>query len=108
MKSKENHKNKWMELPRIVDVGHGVIHDTGKVCKDLKLNGIGLIVAGSSTLQAAGKAAASSLEDGGYDVETVVAKTPTLEEVIKVEIKACEEKVSFLLGVGGGKSIDIA
>jgi glycerol-1-phosphate dehydrogenase [NAD(P)+] len=108
MKSRESHKNKWTELPRIVDVGHGVIHDTGKVCKDLKLNGNGLIVAGSSTLRAAGKAAASSLEDGGYDVETVVAKTPTLEEVMKVEIKACEEKVSFLLGVGGGKSIDIA
>ncbi len=108
MKSRESHKNKWMELPRIVDVGHGVIHDTGKVSKDLKLNGKGLIVGGSSTLQAAGKAVASSLEDAGYDVEMVIARTPTLEEVIKVETKACEAKVSFLLGVGGGKSIDIA
>lgn len=108
MKSRENHKNKWMELPRIVDVGHGVIHDTGKVCKDLKLNGNGLIVAGSSTLRAAGKTAASSLEEAGYVVDTVVVKTPTLEEVAKVENKASEFKASFLLGVGGGKSIDIA
>ncbi|MDP3104523.1 MAG: NAD(P)-dependent glycerol-1-phosphate dehydrogenase, partial [Candidatus Methanoperedens sp.] len=108
MKSRENHKNKWMELPRIVDVGHGVIHDTGKVCKDLKLNGNGLIVAGNSTLRAAGKTAASSLEEAGYSVDTVVVRKPTLEEVAEVENKASEFKASFLLGVGGGKSIDIA
>lgn len=108
MKNRENRKNKWMELPRIVDVGHGVIHDTGKVCKDLKLNGNGLIVAGNSTLRAAGKTAASSLEEAGYTVNTVVVKTPTLEEVAKVENKAGEVKASFLLGVGGGKAIDIA
>jgi glycerol-1-phosphate dehydrogenase [NAD(P)+] len=108
MKSRESHKNKWMELPRIVDVGHGVIHDTGKVCKDLKLNGNGLMVAGNSTLRAAGKTAASSLEEAGYTVDTVIVKTPTLEEILKVENKACEVKASFLLGVGGGKAIDIA
>ncbi len=105
---KESHKNKWMELPRIVDVGHGVIHDTGKVCKDLKLNGNALIIAGSSTLRAAGKSAASSLEDAGYDVDTIISKTPTLEDVEKVEKQSSEFKASFLLGVGGGKSIDLA
>ncbi len=108
MKSIENHKNKWMELPRIVDVGHGVIHDTGKVCKDLKLNGNGLLVAGNSTFRAAGKIAVSSLEEAGYDVDTVVVKTPTPEYVENVENQAVEFKASFLLGVGGGKSIDIA
>ncbi len=55
MKTRENHKNKWMELPRIVDVGHGVIHDTGKVCKDLKLNGNGLMVAGKLNVSGSGK-----------------------------------------------------
>ncbi len=108
MKSREYHKNKWMELPRIVDVGHGVIHDTGKVCKDLKLNGNGLIVAGSSTLRAAGKTAEASLEEAGYHIDTIVVKTPTVEEVMKVETRASEVNASFLLGVGGGKSIDLA
>ncbi|VVB85288.1 Glycerol-1-phosphate dehydrogenase [NAD(P)+] [uncultured archaeon] len=108
MKSRENHKNKWMELPRIVDVGHGVIHNTGKVCKDLKLNGNAIIVSGNITFSAAGKTAASSLEDAGYHVDTIISKSPTLEEVAKVEKMAVETKASFLLGVGGGKSIDIA
>ncbi|MDP2841885.1 MAG: NAD(P)-dependent glycerol-1-phosphate dehydrogenase, partial [Candidatus Methanoperedens sp.] len=83
--SKENHKNKWMQLPRNVVVGHGVIRDTGKVCKDLKLNGTGLIAAGSSTLRAAGKAVEASLEESGFDVAVAVVESPALDEVRKVE-----------------------
>ncbi|CAG0989085.1 MAG: NAD(P)-dependent glycerol-1-phosphate dehydrogenase [Candidatus Methanoperedens sp.] len=106
--TKENYKNKWMQLPRNVVVGHGVIDETGKVCKDLKLNGCTLIVAGATTLKKAGKTVKVSLEDSGFNVDTTVVEKPTLEEVRKVENLASEAKASFLLGVGGGKSIDIA
>ncbi len=108
MENKENYKNKWMQLPRTVVVGHGVISDTGKVCKDLKLNGSALIVAGGSTLKAAGKTVAVSLEDSGFDVNVAIVESPALGEVKKVERTVTETKTSFLLGVGGGKSIDIA
>jgi len=106
--NKKNHKNKWMQLPRTVVVGHGVINDTGKVCKDLKLNGSALMVAGSKTLKAAGKTVAVSLEDSGFNVNIGVVEKPNLDEVSKVEKISGEVKASFLLGVGGGKSIDIA
>lgn len=105
---KESYKNKWMQLPRNVVVGHGVINDTGKVCKDLKLNGNALIVSGSRTLKAAGKTAVVSLEDSGFGVNHAVVESPSIEEVRKVEETANEVKAGFLLGVGGGKSIDIA
>ena len=104
----EHHKNKWMELPRNVVVGHGVINDTGKVCIDLKLNGNALIVAGPSTLNAAGKMVEATLEDSGYNVDVAIVKDPNMEEVGNVEKISKEVKASFLLGVGGGKSIDIA
>ncbi len=104
----ENHKNKWMQLPRTVVVGHGVINDTGRVCKDLKLDGSALIVAGSTTLKAAGKTVAVSLEDSGFDINVGVVEKPAMDEVNKVEKIAGEVKAKFLLGVGGGKSIDIA
>ncbi len=107
MKEK-NYKNKWMQLPRNVVVGHGVINDTGKVCKDLKLNGNALIVAGDTTFKAAGKTVAVSLEDSGFNVNFTVVENPTLDEVNKVEKISKEVKAEFLLGVGGGKSIDIA
>lgn len=97
-----------MQLPRNVVVGHGVINDTGKVCKDLKLIGNALIVAGSTTVRTAGKTVAVSLEDSGFDVNTVIIEKPTIDEVKKVEKRAAEVNASFLPGVGGGKSIDIA
>src|SRR5659263_253475 len=106
--NKGNHKNKWMQLPRNVVVGHGVINDTGKVCKDLKLNGSSLIVGGVTTLRTAGKTVAVSLEDSGFDVDTVIVEKPTIGEVNMVKTQAIEVQASFLLGVGGGKSIDIA
>ncbi len=105
---RENHKNKWMQLPRTVVVGHGVISDTGKVCKDLKLDGSAFIVAGGTTLKAAGKTAAVSLEDSGFNVDVGVVEKAAMDEVSKVEKIANEVKAGFLLGVGGGKSIDIA
>jgi glycerol-1-phosphate dehydrogenase [NAD(P)+] len=105
---KEQYKNKWMELPRNVVVGHGVINATGKVCKDLKLNGNALIVAGGTTLHAAGKIVEVTLEESGFDVCVAIIKNPGIDEVRKVENMANELKASFLLGVGGGKSIDIA
>ena len=97
-----------MQLPRNVVVGHGVINDTGKVCKELKLNGNALVVAGSTTLKAAGKTVEVSLEDCGYSVNDAVVKSPSIEEVKRIEKLSGELGVSFLLGVGGGKSIDIA
>lgn len=106
--NKENYKNKWMQLPRNVVVGHGVLNDTGKVCKDLKLNGSALIVTGATTSKTAGKTVAVSLEDSGFNVHAAIVEKPTLDEVNKVEVLASEVGVSFLLGVGGGKSIDIA
>jgi len=107
MKEK-NYKNKCMQLPRNVVVGHGVINDTGKVCKDLKLNGNALIIAGDTTFKAAGKTVAVSLEDSGFNVNFAKIEAPTLDEVNKVEKLSKEVKAEFLLGVGGGKSIDIA
>ncbi len=107
MKEK-NYKNKWMQLPRNVVVGHGVINDTGKVCKDLKLNGNALIIAGDTTFKAAGKTVVVSLEDSGFNVNFAKVENPTLDQVNKVEKISKEVKAEFLLGVGGGKSIDIA
>ncbi|MCX9013380.1 MAG: NAD(P)-dependent glycerol-1-phosphate dehydrogenase [Candidatus Methanoperedens sp.] len=105
---KETSKSKWMQLPRNVVVGHGVINDTGKVCKELKLNGAALIVAGESTLKAAGKTVEVSLEECGFNVNEAVVKSPSIEEVHRIEGISKEIGASFLLGVGGGKSIDIA
>jgi len=99
---------KWMQLPRDVLVGHKAIEETGCVCKDLKLRGNALIVTGSTTWKVAGKRVSELLENIGSSTETVLTCKATIEEVQKVMEKALETDTNFLLGVGSGRSIDLA
>lgn len=99
---------KWMQLPRDVLVGHGVIDEIGDVCRDLKLKGSALIVTGSTTLDLAGRRVASLLETAGSSAESILTCRATMEEVEMVMEKAQEIGASFLMGVGSGRSIDLA
>jgi glycerol-1-phosphate dehydrogenase [NAD(P)+] len=99
---------KWMQLPRDVLVGHGVLEEVGDVCNDLKLKGNALIVTGSTTRDIVGKRVCNILESAGISAETVITYKATTEEVEKVMEKALEVEASFLLGVGSGRSIDLA
>lgn len=97
-----------MQLPRDVLVGHGVLDEVGDVCRDLKLKGNALIVTGSTTQSVAGKRVSELLENTENSVETVITCKATMEEVEKVMKKAQKAEVNFLLGVGSGRSIDLA
>lgn len=111
MNDTDNFKSRWMLTPRIVVVGNDVINDIGNVCNALKLNGNALVVSGPTTMHTVGSKTVQLLEDHGLDVHSVVAATSQLSEVEKVEqlIKEIDPKKRvFLLGVGGGKTIDIA
>ena len=99
---------KWMQLPRDVLVGHGVLEEIGDVCRDLKLKGNALIVTGSTTLNIAGRRVATLLEAAGLRPETILTSRATMDEVENAMEKAVENKASFLLGVGSGRSIDLA
>ena len=99
---------KWMQLPRDVLVGHGVLEEVGYVCRDLKLKGNALIVTGSTTRDIAGRRVSDLLESAGSSAETVLTCKATMEEVEKVMEKALEIEATFLLGVGSGRSIDLA
>lgn len=97
-----------MQLPRDVLVGHGVIESIGRVCKDLKLEGNALIVTGKTTKAVAGKKVRDLLLDSGKNAEIVLTSSPSVEEVERVREIAQEKASAFLLGVGSGRSIDIA
>ncbi|RXA19425.1 NAD(P)-dependent glycerol-1-phosphate dehydrogenase [Methanosarcina sp. MSH10X1] len=97
-----------MQLPRDVLVGHGVLEEVGYVCRDLKLKGNALIVTGNTTGDIAGKRVCNLLDCAGSSAETVLTCKATIEEVEKVMEKALEVEANFLLGVGSGRSIDLA
>jgi len=95
-----------MQLPRCVVIGHDAINDIGKVCKDLGLSGEATVITGPTTRKVAGDAVADLLSNDGYSISIIETSSASMREVEKVKERA--GKASFLLGVGGGKSIDIA
>ncbi|MDI9393892.1 MAG: NAD(P)-dependent glycerol-1-phosphate dehydrogenase [Euryarchaeota archaeon] len=99
---------KWMQFPRDVLIGHGVLEEVGDVCRDLYLKGNALIVTGSTTLDVAGRRVCKLLEDAGRSADAILTSKATIEEVEKIMEKALEIDASFLLGVGSGRSIDLA
>ena len=100
--------SRWMELPRIVAVGSGAILELPQICSYLHLVGPGLIVTGPHTDDVVGKAIFQLLDKGGHQPQTLVCTASKLDEVDRAEAMAREIKAGFLVGAGGGRSIDIA
>ena len=97
-----------MELPRIVAVDSGVIRELPEICTSLHLKGRALIITGPNTQDVMGKAIFGLLEERGYQPETLICCASKLEEVDRAERLAREIRAGFLIGAGGGRSIDIA
>ena len=92
-------KSTWIRLPRNVLVGHGVLDRTVEAVEDLYLTGRPLIVTSPTPDELAGGRVADAFADAGHDPARVVVDEASFAE---------REGAGFLVGVGGGKPIDIA
>ena len=98
----------YMQLPREVIVGKNVLGRTGEVCARLGYTGLALVVSGPVTYPLAGEPVAKSVVKAGLQVDHVIVKEST-EAVVTHVIGAIKRaKASIVLGVGGGKDIDVA
>ncbi|WP_342306472.1 NAD(P)-dependent glycerol-1-phosphate dehydrogenase [Methanolobus sp. ZRKC5] len=97
-----------MQLPRDVVVGPDVIYDMKDVCDDLKLREGAFIVTGNNTKKIAGDVVFDLLSECGYDPSITVSKEASMAEVKKAAAQAKESNSKYLIGVGSGKSIDVA
>ena len=100
-------KNKAMEFPRVVDIGHDAIENVAEVCKKLKFGKSGLIITGADSYKAAGKRV-EDLVSERHDVSTFLTSNATFDNIEKAEEAAKGQNAAFLLAVGGGSKIDIA
>ncbi len=100
-------KMKWMQLPRELLVGHGVLSEVGRVCKHLGLQGNALVVTGARfTRTIAGEKVVEFLTDSGYEVQMAVVEAinrGSIESTVEI---ARECRARFILAVGGGTIID--
>ncbi|MFB6309827.1 MAG: NAD(P)-dependent glycerol-1-phosphate dehydrogenase [Salinirussus sp.] len=101
-------KETWIRLPRNVVVGHGVLDEVAAAVGELHLSGQPLVVTSPTARDVAGDAVAEELSTLGPDARILVVEESnftTLERVIEV---AREADIGYVVGVGGGKAIDLA
>jgi len=96
-----------IDLPRIVLVGGGVVEHLDEVCKELGFSRA-LIVTGRNTYGVAGKRSMDILEAGGIRTECVFVENAQLDTVGRVMEKVEGQGSHVVIGVGGGRNIDIA
>jgi glycerol-1-phosphate dehydrogenase [NAD(P)+] len=101
-------KSKTTELPRIIMVGHEVINEIGNVCKKLHLGKHALIVSDEITKEIAGDRVEKILTDSSYDVDQMTVADANEENISSVKKHISNAKAKFVLGVGGGRPIDVA
>ena len=95
-----------MVLPRIVVTGPSVLEQLPAVIAELDLPERGLIVCDSNTLKIAGRQVNEYLEIGGHPMKKVVVEGANSQELLRVEDAL--DGIDFLVGVGGGRPIDLA
>ena len=98
--------SKTIQMPREVHIGPNVLDDIGEICKNLRLFDEALVVSGYHTFDVAGKLTVEALEKSDFGVEVVKVKDASMESVEKVQERIAN--ASVVLGVGGGKIIDVA
>lgn len=97
-------KTTWIRLPRNVLVGHGVISRVGEAVEDARISGTPLIVTSPTPRQVAGDRVATQFADA----PTSVIRDTSFDAVQRVIETAADVGADFIIGVGGGKAIDVA
>lgn len=95
-------------LPRVIFIQKDAFLKFGKISKDLRLFGSALIICDKITKKIAGDKILEVLSDNDFIAEQFIINDATEEQVKKVEKIIKENKFSFVLGVGGGRPIDVA
>lgn len=98
--------SKKIQMPREVHIGADVISNTGSICKDLRFYDDVLVVTGPNTLKIGADKAIESLENEDFAVDLSKINDATSKTVEKIEDKL--NNTSLIVGVGGGKVIDVA
>ncbi len=96
-----------IDLPRVVLVGSGVLGSLGRICGELGYSRA-LVVTGGTTLGVAGSRASDILNEAGIFTEHVIVDNAKIDTVGQVVEAANKLRAEVLVGVGGGRNIDVA
>ena len=97
-----------MELPQAVNIGHGILKEIGLFLKMFKPIEKILIVSGPNVSKKVNNVVCESLSRNEFSYEWYTIKSSTLSEVEEVENIARVNKTDLIIGLGGGKAVDVA
>ncbi|MEA1931307.1 MAG: NAD(P)-dependent glycerol-1-phosphate dehydrogenase [Euryarchaeota archaeon] len=97
-------KSTWIKLPRNVVVGHGVVDELGETISDLHLTGEPLIITSPTPNELAGDRVRAQVPESA----TIIVEEASFESIERVIETAQAQAADYLIGLGGGKPIDIA
>jgi len=97
-----------MQLPREVLIGKNVAPSVGETLARLGFKGPVLVVTGHKVISIAGETVLDSLKQAGFKSSTIIAESATTSQVSKVQREIRRVKADIVVGVGGGKDIDVA
>ena len=95
-----------VQLPREIHSGSGIIEEIGDVCDNLLPKKDVTILTGPTTKKIAGNHVIEILKESNYEISEITVNLATEESVEEV-VKDSKDS-SAILGVGGGKVIDVA
>lgn len=101
-------KLKSMELPRVVMIGPGAIDNVTTISRRLKLGMSAIVINDARTLKIAGRRVTQQLLDDGFKAQNMTISGNDEGDVARIHVLTKVSKANLLIGVGGGKSIDIA
>ncbi len=97
-----------MQLPREVLIGHGVLNKIDDVCRGLGFKSSILLLTGPYVYEHIARNLIQSLEHVGYDLTCYIVKESSFRYVQETMKLIDESTPEVLLGIGGGKVIDVA
>jgi len=97
-----------MQLPREVMIGAGIIGSIGEVCRKLGFADRALVVTGPKMMELAKGEVTVALQSVSMSASYMVVEDSTLRYVRLAEEKIDADQPSVVIGLGGGKDIDVA
>ncbi len=94
-------------LPRIVLVGENILGQIRDICVEQNF-GKALVITGETTIKIAGQKTVDLLTEGGIQTNFTLVGDATRATVDKVISKVKEFSSDVVLGIGGGRNIDVA
>lgn len=96
-----------MDLPKRVLVGNGVIQELGGFLDNLGISGKVHIVSGSRVIRKIKEDVEDTLQSNGFMFEWSKIERADIETVENVKLLILE-KADIVVGIGGGKTVDVA